>query len=143
VLDAFVNLAGPIRRVDAKAFAPKVSPDPRDVVAVLAEFASGATGLMATVRATVPFWRIHVFGTQGFAEARDEDMLRVGYIGKPAEERTFPHVDSLKVLVESFADAVEGKAPFLVRPEQMLDLVGAFEAVVRSLETGKPEVVAP
>lgn len=143
VLDAFVNLAGPIRRVDAKAFAPKASPDPRDVVAVLAEFASGATGLMATVRATVPFWRIHVFGTKGFAEARDEDMLRVGYIGKPAEERTFPHVDSLKVLVESFADAVEGKAPFLVRPEQMLDLVGAFEAVVRSLETGKPETVAP
>lgn len=143
VLDAFVNLAGPIRRVDAKAFAPKGSPDPRDVVAVLAEFASGATGLMATVRATVPFWRIHVFGTKGFAEARDEDMLRVGYIGKPAEERTFPHVDSLKVLVESFADAVEGKAPFLVRPEQMLDLVGAFEAVVRSLETGKPETVAP
>lgn len=143
VLDAFVNLAGPIRRVDAKAFAPKVPPDPRDVVAVLAEFASGATGLMATVRATVPFWRIHVFGTQGFAEARDEDMLRVGYIGKPAEERTFPHVDSLKVLVESFADAVEGKAPFLVRPEQMLDLIGAFEAVVRSLETGKPAIVAP
>ena len=143
VLDAFVNLAGPIRRVDAKAFAPKASPDPRDVVAVLTEFARGATGLMATVRATVPFWRIHVFGTQGFAEARDEDMLRVGYIGKPAEERTFPHVDSLKVLVESFADAVAGRAPFLVRPEQMLDLVGAFEAVVTSLETGKPEVVAP
>lgn len=143
VLDAFVNLAGPIRRVDAKAFAPKPPPDPRDVVAVLVEFASGATGMMATVRATVPFWRIHVFGTKGFAEARDEDMLRMGYIGKPAEERTFPHVDSLKVLVESFADAVEGKAPFLVRPEQMLDLIGAFEAVVRSLETGKPEVVVP
>jgi len=143
ILDAFVNLAGPIRWVDAKAFAPKAPPDPRDVVAVLAEFASGATGLMATVRATVPFWRVHVFGAKGFAEARDEDVLRVGYIGKPVEERTFPHVDSLKVLVESFADAVEGKAPFLVRPAQMLDLIGAFEAVVKSLESGKPEVVAP
>ena len=142
VLDAFVNLAGPIRRVDAKAFAPKAPPDPRDVVAALVEFASGATGLMATVRATVPFWRIHVFGSKGFAEARDEDVLRVGYIGKAVEERTFEHVDSLKVLVESFADAVEGKAPFLVRPEQMLDLIGAFEAVVKSLESGRPEAVA-
>src|SRR5689334_5036520 len=138
VLDAFVNLAGPIRRVDAKAFAPKAPPDPRDVVAVLTEFASGATGLMATIRATVPFWRIHVFGTKGFAEARDEDMVRVGYIGQTPEERTYAHVDSLKVLVESFADAVEGKAPFLVRPDQMVDLIGAFEAVVRSLETGRP-----
>jgi predicted dehydrogenase len=135
VLDAFVNLAGPIRRVDAKAFAPKAPPDPRDVVAALVEFASGAT---ATIRATVPFWRIHVFGTKGFAEARDEDVLRVGFLGKPVEERTFEHVDSLKVLVESFADAVEGKAPFLVRPDQMLDLIGAFEAVVKSLEAGKP-----
>ena len=142
VLDALINMAGPIRRIDAKAFAPKPPPDPRDVVAVLAEFASGATGLMATIRATVPFWRIHVFGTKGFAEARDEDMLRVGYIGAAPEERTFPHVDSLKVLVESFADAVEGRAPFLVTPAQMLDLIGAFEAVVKSLETGKPVEVS-
>jgi predicted dehydrogenase len=142
VLDAFVNLAGPIARVDAKAFAPKAPPDPRDVVAVLTEFASGATGLMATIRATVPFWRIHVFGTRGFAEARDEDMVRVGYIGQAPEERRYEHVDSLKVLVESFADAVEGKAPFLVRPQQMLDLIGAFEAVVTSLDTGQPETVA-
>jgi predicted dehydrogenase len=138
VLDAFVNLLGPIRRVDAKAFAPKAPPDPRDVVAVLTRFASGATGLMATVRAAVPFWRIHVFGTKGFAEARDEDVLRVGYLGQPVDERTYPHVDSLKVLVESFADAIDNKVPFLVRPEQMLDLIGAFEAVVRSLESGKP-----
>ena len=93
---------------------------------------------MTTIRATVPFWRIHVFGTKGFAEARDEDMLRVGYIGSAPEERTFEHVDSLKVLVESFADAVEGRAPFLVMPAQMLDLIGAFEAVVKSLEMGKP-----
>jgi len=138
VLDALVNLAGPIRRVDAKSFAPKPPPDPRDVVAVLAEFAGGATGLMATVRATVPFWRIHVFGAKGFAEARDEDVLRVGMIGQPVEEKTFAHVDSLKVLVECFADAVEGRAPFLVSPDQMLDLIGAFEAVVKSLEMGKP-----
>jgi predicted dehydrogenase len=138
VLDALINMAGPIKRVDAKSFAPKPSPDPRDVVAVLAEFASGATGQMATIRATVPFWRIHVFGTKGFAEARDEDMLRIGYIGQPPEEKTFPHVDSLRVLVDSFADAVEGRAPFLVSPAQMLDLIGAFEAVVTSLETGRP-----
>jgi predicted dehydrogenase len=138
VLDAFVNLAGPIKRVDAKAFAPKQPPDPRDVVAALTEFASGATGLMATIRATVPFWRIHVFGSKGFAEARDEDVLRIGYIGRPPQEKTFEHVDPLKALVESFADAVAGRAPFLVSTDQMLDVVGAFEAVVKSLETGRP-----
>jgi predicted dehydrogenase len=138
VLDAFINLAGPIRRIDAKSFARKPPPDPRDVVAALVEFSSGATGLLATVRATVPFWRVHVFGTKGFAEARDEDTLRVGSLGQPVEEHVLPHVDSLQVLIEAFADAVEGRAPFPVSPAQMLDLIGAFEATIKSLQTGAP-----
>ena len=54
------------------------------------------------------------------------------------EERKLEHVDSLRVLLEAFADAVEGKAPFPVRPEQMLDVIGAFEATITSLAQGKP-----
>jgi predicted dehydrogenase len=138
VLDALVNLAGPIRQVHAKSCAPKPSPDPRDVVAVLVQFASGATGVMATVRATVPFWRIHVFGSKGDAEARDEGHLRIGYIGEPAKELVFAPVDSLRALAESFADAVEGRAPFLISPRQLIDVTAAFEAVIASLDTGAP-----
>src|SRR6476660_10399439 len=63
VLDAFVNLAGPLVSVDARAAARKPPPDPRDAVAVLCEFAQGATGVLGTVRAAPAFWRIHVFGT--------------------------------------------------------------------------------
>jgi predicted dehydrogenase len=138
VLDALVNLAGSMRQVHAKSCAPKLPPDPRDAVAVLMEFAGGATGLMATVRATVPFWRIHVFGTQGDAEARGERDLRIGYIGAPATEHTFEPADSLRTLAESFADAVEGRAPFLISPRQMIDVTAAFEAVIKSLDTGAP-----
>jgi len=135
-LDALVNLGGPIRQVHAKSCAPKSPPDPRDAVAVLMEFASGATGLMATVRATVPFWRVHVFGTKGDAEARDEGHLRIGHIGAPAKEHSFAPVDSLRALVEGFADAVEGRAPFLISPRQLIDVTAAFEAVIESLNTG-------
>ncbi|HSV24854.1 MAG TPA: Gfo/Idh/MocA family oxidoreductase [Xanthobacteraceae bacterium] len=138
VLDALVNLAGPIRRVHAKACVSKPPPDPRDVVAVMTEFESGATGLMATVRASVPFWRVHVFGAKGDAEARDEGHLRIGYIGAPATEHNFAPVDSLLVLAESFADAVEGRTPFLISPRQLIDVTAAFEAVIRSLDTGAP-----
>jgi len=138
VLDALVNLAGPVRQVHAKSCAPKPPPDPRDVISVLMEFASGATGLMATVRAAVPFWRVHVFGTQGDAEARGERNLRTGYIGAPAMEHTFEPVDSLRTLAESFADAVEGRAPFPISPRQLIDVTAAFEAVITSLETGAP-----
>src|SRR5215470_14221692 len=142
VLDALVNLAGPICRVHAKSHSPKLPPDPRDVVAVLTEFASGATGLLATVRAAVPFWRVHVFGTKGDAEARGERNLRIGYIGAPASERTFPPVDSLRALVESFADAVEGRAQFLISPRQLIEVTAAFEAVIKSLDTGAPADVS-
>jgi predicted dehydrogenase len=138
VLDALVNLAGPIRRVDAKAYAAKPPPDPRDAIAALMEFASGATGLMATVRAAVPFWRVHVFGAEGDAEARDEDSLRIGHVGVPATQHKFTPVDSLRTLVESFADAIEGRAPFAISPRQLIDVTAAFEAVIRSLDTGAP-----
>jgi predicted dehydrogenase len=141
VLDALVSLAGPIRQVDAKAFAPKPAPDPRDAVAVLVEFASGASGQMATVRASVPFWRVHVFGTDGSAEARDEGTLRVGYIGKDTQEQTFAKVDSLRAMAEAFADAVERGTPFLITPRELVDVTAAFEAVVTSLATGAPVTV--
>jgi predicted dehydrogenase len=109
------------------------------VLAVLAQFSSGATGTMATVRAAPTFWRVHVFGSKGMAEARDEDMLTVGMIGgPPPQTQTYEHVDSLKVLVESFADAVEGRGAFLVSPDQMLNLIGAFEGILTSLKTGAP-----
>jgi len=141
VLDAFVNLVGPVARVDARLAARQAPPDPRDAVAALVEFESGATGLMATVRAAPMFWRVHAFGTRGSAEARGEDTLIVARIGEDPQTRTFEHVDSLRVLVEAFADAVEGKAPFPVTPRQMLDLIGAFEAIVASIASGAPVAV--
>ena len=138
VLDAFVNLAGPVSYIDARCVSKKAPPDPRDVVAVLMEFTGGATGVMATVRAAPMVWRVHVFGTDGMAEARGEDILIVTRIGGEPREQTFPHVDSLRVLIEAFADAVEGRAPFPVTPDQMLDVIGAFEGAIASLATGKP-----
>lgn len=142
VLDALITLGGPIRSVDAKIFERKPPPDPRDSLACLVQFASGATGQFATVRAAPNIWRVHVFGTRGMAEARDEDTLTVGLVGgPPLQTTTYEHVDSLKVLAESFADAVEGCAPFLVSTGQMLDLISAFEAIIISLETRAPALI--
>ena len=138
MLDALINLGGPIKSVDAKLFEQKPPPDPRDSLAALVQFSSGATGMLATVRAAPNIWRVHVFGTKGMAEARDENTLTVSPIGGTPQTHTYEQVDSLKVLVESFADAVEGRAPFLVSTGQMLDLIGAFEAILASLETRAP-----
>ncbi len=138
LLDTFVNLAGPIRSVHARYISRKAPPDPRDAVAGLVEFKTGVTGLFATVRAAPMFWRIHVFGTLGSAEARVEDELTVAKIGSGTRQHSFEHVDSLRVLLEHFADAVVGKAPFPVTPSQMLDVIGAFEAVLTSMKENRP-----
>jgi predicted dehydrogenase len=135
LLDAFVNLAGPVANVEARLFARKPPPDPRDVTAALLQFASGATGLLATVRAGPMFWRMHVFGTKGWAEALGETTLIVAPMGQTPETRTYPEVDSLAVLLEAFGDSIETGRPFPVSTAQMLDTVGAFEAVIASINS--------
>jgi predicted dehydrogenase len=138
LIDALVNLAGPIAEVDAKLFAQKPPPDPRDAAAALIGFESGATGLLATVRAAPAYWRVHVFGTKGWAEARDETTITVATVGQAPESRTLAPTDSLGLLLESFAESIELGTPFAVSTDDMLDVVGAFEAAIESIRIGKP-----
>jgi predicted dehydrogenase len=141
VLDAFVNLAGPIAKVDARVFSAKPPPDPRDAAAALIEFKSGATAVMATIRAAPMFWRIHVFGSKGSAEAREETTLTVAKIGGAPQTMTYALVDSLGLLIEAFGEAIETGKPFPVTTADMLDVVGAFEAIIRSIGEGRPVTV--
>ena len=93
MLDALINLGGPIKSVDAKLYEQKPPPDPRDLLAALVQFSSGATGMLATVRAAPNIWRVHVFGTKGMAEARDENTLTVSLIGGTPQTHTYEQVE--------------------------------------------------
>jgi len=141
VIDAFVNLAGPISKVDARLFKQKAPPDPRDSAAALVEFASGATGVLATVRAAPMYWRIMVFGSKGWAEAREETTLTVARVGEQPDTQVYLAVDSLGVLLEAFGETVETGKPFPVSTADMLDVAGAFEAIIRSMTEGAPVMV--
>lgn len=138
VLDAFVNLVGPVAQVDAAVYSQKPPPDPRDVAAALIRFASGATGLLATIRAAPMIWRITVFGSRGWAEARGENDLTVALIGGEPQITTCPQVDSLGTLIEAFAETIETRKPFPVTQQDMLAVAGGFEAIIRSIEEGRP-----
>jgi predicted dehydrogenase len=138
IIDAFVNLAGPIAAAGGRLFAPKSPPDPRDAAAALFKFESGATGTMATVRAAPMYWRIMVFGTKGWAEAREETTLTVAKVGEQPVTQVYPAVDSLGVLLEAFGETIETGKPFPVSTDDMLDVAGAFEAVIRSIAEGRP-----
>ena len=101
LIDALVSLGGPIAEVYARLFERKPPPDPRDVIALQAQFASGATGQLASVRAAPAYWRVHVFGTKGWAEARDETTLTVARNGQSPQTQTLPPADSLGAAARS------------------------------------------
>lgn len=143
ILDAFVQLAGPLQRAHGQLLVRKPPPAPLDTASVVLEFAGGVSGMIGTVRATPYFWRVHVFGTKGSLESVGENELVVRRSGASPERLMFEPLDSLRSELELFADAVEGKAPFQVMPEGVLDTVAAFEAVIRSLATDRTVEVGP
>jgi predicted dehydrogenase len=132
-LDAMVGIAGPLKRVQAQLIERKPPPAPQDTAAALLEFESGVSGLLATVRATPFYWRVHAFGTKGNAEVLGETELVLRMSGARPERRSLAAVDSLRAELEAFADAVQGRAAFPISPAQMLDTVTAFERVVDAL----------
>ena len=91
---------------------------------------------MGTVRAGHMYWRVHAFGTNGWAEAQGEDQLCLAAMGRSPELRKLPHADSLFEAVETFAGAITSGTAFPIVPEQMLDTIGAFEAVIGAAKTG-------
>src|SRR6266849_9655954 len=123
VLDAMIGMAGPVRRVQAQLLALKPAPDPHDTISVLLEFRSGISGILAAVRSTPAFWRVHVFGRDGSAEAlgRTELVLRKSD-GEP-QHLHLPPVDSVRANLDAFADAVAGIAPYPISPGEMVDVV--------------------
>jgi len=136
-LDAMVSVAGPVKRVQGQLIERKPAPQPHDTASALIEFQSGVSGLLATVRATPFYWRVHAFGTQGNAEVLGETEIVLRMTGRAPERRSLPAADSLRAELEAFADAVDRRAPFPVTTAQMLDTVAAFEAVIGALQTDR------
>ena len=137
VLDAFIGLCGPVRRVSAQLCTYKQGIPPLDSLTATYEFSSGISGVLATLRATPFYWRVHVFGSDGSAEVLGETELVLRMAGKPPEHIVLEPSDSVRAELEAFAGAIEGHAPYPISPQEMLATVSAFEATVNSLQTIK------
>jgi predicted dehydrogenase len=136
VLDAFVSLLGPARQVYARFNSHEAGPPPRDSAMLAIDFVNGATGTLATVRATPFYWRVHLFGTQGSAEVLDETTLVLRKSGAAPQTMNFPAINVLSAELDAFADAVERKQPFPVPGTEVLATLSAFEAALASMESG-------
>ena len=137
VLDAFTCLFGPVRQVRAQLLSHKPEPAPLDTVSAVYAFANGSSGMLATIRATPFYWRIHVFGSAGSAEVLGETELVLRTSGAEPRRVRLEPADSLLSEMEAFADAVDGVAPFPITHAGMLQTVAAFEATIRAIRTGE------
>jgi predicted dehydrogenase len=57
--------------------------------------------------------------------------------GEQPRRLTFDPVDQVRIELEMFADALLGRAPYPMSPEQIVQTVAAFEAASKSMETGE------
>ena len=138
VLDAFVSLTGPARRVYAQLQSREPGPPPLDTAVVTLDFVNGVTGILATVRATPLYWRVHVFGTKGSAEVLDEHTMILRTGGSESRRISYPTIDVLRAELDAFVDAVENRAPFPVPEAEVLATLSAFEAALLSMKSGTP-----
>jgi predicted dehydrogenase len=83
-----------------------------------------------------------VYGDKGSVEALGETECVTRLSGGKFERRELPKIDSLLAEIEHFADAVSGKAPYPITPDEIVNTIGAFEAITTSIETGKPVKLA-
>ena len=135
MLDALVALAGPVRRVQALLLTHKPPPDPYDSLSALLEFASGISGTLAMVRSTPAYFRLHAFGRNASAEALGRTDLVLRRSDAETQQLSFPPVDSVRVNLEAFADAVAGVSPYPIPTSEMLATVAAFEAIAEAAKS--------
>jgi predicted dehydrogenase len=136
VLDAMMNIAGPVSRVHARLLSLKPGPDPWDSLSVLLEFASGVGGTLACVRSTPMFLRLHAFGRNGSAEAVSRNDTIIRKSGAEPIRLKLQGGDSVRINLEAFADAVLGATPYPVSPDEIAAVTNTFVAIADAIRTG-------
>jgi len=141
-LDAMIHLGGAIGRVEALSRHLALPIDIDDTTAILCEFRAGALGYLGTVYASAPFWRLHVFGSEGWAEMRGLDTLVTMSRAGKTEEIKFPATDTVRLELEAFADAIASGARLTIPASELVNGVEALEAINLSATSGRAAAIA-
>ncbi len=131
-IDAFIHLAGPIARVQAYSLRQALAVESHDTTAVLLRFAAGATGLLGTLTATAPLFRLQAFGAESWARIDEDGSMTVRAIDGRPRTREFEERDTCRSELEAFAAAVAGGDPYPLPTDQAIHGVAVLEAIVES-----------
>jgi predicted dehydrogenase len=116
-----------------------------DTLAAMVSFRNGGHALLTACLATPFDGRFAVYCSKGWIEVRDKAhpatpqgwTLTKVVSGDQRTVQEYPPASSVLANLEAFADAVEGRQPYLVPQEQMIANIAAVEAIVKSAKTGR------
>ena len=145
LVDGFIDLCGDIEEVycvNTRRAAPLVD----DTTVFTLKHRNGVISTNYCTLASAASYCIAAFGTRGIAETMRPSLDTFRFIpvtdnphaaGKPEiiENKGF---NPVKAVLEAFAMAIRGEAPYPVTQEQIVHGVAVFEAVVKSAQSGQP-----
>ncbi|HTV45932.1 MAG TPA: Gfo/Idh/MocA family oxidoreductase [Stellaceae bacterium] len=151
-LDALIHLFGRIDEVYCRSRRHLV-PTLEDTTSVLIGMENGVSASLYCSLVTAPTYRFAVYGTKGAVELAGRDAefrftavpaaMPAGRHRAPAPEIIeYKGFNPLAAELAGFAAAIEGRRPYPITADEILHGVAAFEAIVRSAETGRPVKVA-
>ena len=140
-LDGMIALNGPVQSVFAYSDRHKIDVEIEDTTSMLLRFANGTTGYLATIFATANYWRIHAFGSAGWAEMRGERSLVISDLKGKVETKDFDATSLERAILENFAQAAKSKGAFVVTGPQAINGIATLEAIGKSASSGKPVAV--
>jgi predicted dehydrogenase len=145
-LDHVIDLCGNFDSIYAQSIRRAVTNDVDDTSSIAFKLDNGMIGSIATMTATAITMNISIFGSKASMEivGRDYRIQTFRPVGGDPEviDHGFdfvsqPH-ESMAAEQNSFAGAIEGKAPFHISPADALHSVEALQAIVNSLSTDGP-----
>ncbi len=141
LLDAIVQLLGPMAQATAYSSRQVLDVPMDDTTAAILVSRSGAAVSLVTLMATAPDFRLKVFGTTGNAELRDPETMVLTSAEGDHETRAFAPVDTVRLELEAYADAIAGQATYPVPLDEVLWGIAAFEGIGQSVAEGRTVTV--
>ena len=137
VLDAMISMCGSVSSVFAISQRRVLDLEMDDTTAALLEFDSGVSAYLGTLMASGDYWRVHLFGSRGWAEMRGVQRLIVGDLDGRETVRDYAPFDMERAELEAFAHAVAGGVAFPVPLAEAVHGTAVLQALVRSAEYGE------
>ena len=141
MIDGMLGLFGPYRTVTAKSLRRALTHDVDDTTVMMFSFESGMTGYLGALAATPFTWRLQVFGSNGWIELRDETRFEHRALEGEPEVIEYPFVDTRRLELEAFADAIAGKAAYPIPVEDAIHGVSVFETIPHAAASGAEEPI--